>query len=440
MGTRRILMPEEHPPLVQALPLSLQHMFAMFGATVLVPYLVGLDPSIALLASGVGTLIYIVSTRFQVPSYLGSSFAFIAPLIAASKAYGLPAALGGGVAAGLVYVLVALLVSRLGSEWIHTLMPPAFVGAIVIVIGLGLAPTAIDMAMKNARGATDPGAMLVAAVTLGVALAVSVFGRGFLSVVPVLTGVIVGYAFAAARGMVDWAPVRSAAWIGLPHFTTPAFSLPAVALVAPVALVTLAEHIGHLFVANSIVGRDFFRRPGLHRSLLGDGLATMVASFLGGPPSTTYGENLGVMAITRVYSVSVIGGAGLLAALLAFVPKLGAAIHAIPQPVMGGVSILLFGTIAASGLRMLVDGRVDYSNQKNLMLSSVTLVVGLGGTAVDLGRFHLEGMALATGVGILLNLAFLAVERLRGREEEVGREAVTGPAEALPLGGGLRRS
>ncbi|HHY91719.1 MAG TPA: uracil permease, partial [Firmicutes bacterium] len=357
---RRIINPEEKLPLLTTLPLSLQHLFAMFGATILVPILTGLNPSLALLGSGLGTFTYIICTKGKIPAYLGSSFAFITPIIVASKYYGVPAALGGGVAAGLVYVLVAAIIHKAGTDWLDRLLPPVVVGSVVIVIGLALARTAVDMAgLLPKEGQTinllaSP-AVWTSMFTLAVAVIASVYFKGILNVIPILIGIIAGYGFAFTQGLVDLTPVLQAKWLALPPFVAPRFSLPAILLIAPVAVVSITEHIGHLLVTNNIVGRDFTKDPGLDRSILGDGLATSLASCFGGPPNTTYGENIGVMAITRVYSVWVIGWAAAIAVVLSFVEKLGVAIQTIPTPVLGGISILLFGTIAAAGVRMLVE-------------------------------------------------------------------------------------
>lgn len=403
--SRRIIDVEEKVSLWEGLPLSLQHLFAMFGATVLVPILTKLSPSVALFTSGLGTLLYILVTKGRIPAYLGSSFAFIAPIIAVSAKWGASAAMGGAVVAGLVYVVVALLIQKLGTGWLDKLLPPVVVGAVVIVIGLGLAATAVDMAgLAKGNVALSSPVVQTSLLTLLVAVAGSIFFRGFLAVIPVLVGIIVGYIFAYFRGLVDLTPVVQAPWFGLPPFFAPSFNLPAILMIAPVAIVTITEHIGHLLVTNQVVGRDFTKDPGLHRSLMGDGLATSLAAVFGGPPNTTYGENIGVMAITRVYSVWVIGGAAVLAILLSFVQKMGALIQTIPTPVMGGISILLFGVIASSGLRMLVEAGIDFSRKRNLVLASVILVLGIGGAKVTFGTFELHGMALATIVGILLNL------------------------------------
>ncbi|MDI3327077.1 MAG: solute carrier family 23 protein [Alicyclobacillaceae bacterium] len=421
---QRVVDVHERLPLGQALPLSLQHMFAMFGATVLVPFLTGLDPSVALFTGGLGTLLYILLTKGMIPAYLGSSFAFIAPILAVSKSQGQGEALFGAAMSGVVYIAVALLIGRFGTRWLERLLPPIVVGPVVVVIGLSLAGTAVSMASKHYGAAL---------VSLSAALAAMVFFRGFLNVIPVLFGIAVGYAYSAAAGLVDWQAVVQAPWLAMPHFATPKPSSLAFWTVAPVALVTIAEHIGHLLVTENIVGRPLMRDPGLHRSLLGDGVATVAAGMVGGPPTTTYGENIGVMAITRVYSVWVIAGAAGLAMAFAFIGKLGALVRTIPEPVMGGISILLFGTIAAAGVRMLVEHRVDFGRPRNLAIASVIMVLGVGvvGDAViRLGSLEIGGLALATFGGMLLNAV------LPDRGNAAVGAGPDGPAGGRPVSGG----
>jgi uracil permease len=380
---------------------------AMFGATVLVPILTGLDPSVAIMTSGAGTILYLVLTKGKIPSYLGSSFAFIGPIVAVAATKGIPEALGGLVVAGLVYVVVALIIKAFGTGWLNRVLPPALVGAVVIVIGLGLAGTAINMAFNAGGAEFDMQGMVVALITLAAAIIFSSFFKGFISTIPILLGIIVGYVVAIPMGMIDFQPVIDAAWIGLPTLTYPKFDLGAILIIGPVALVVIIEHIGHLLVVNEIVGKDF--TPILPQSLAGDGLATALSAMVGGTPSTTYAENIGVMAVTKVYATQIFWYAGAFAFLIGgFVPKLGAVISSIPVPVMGGISLLLFGLIAASGLRMLVESGIDYSHSRNLILSSVVLVIGIGmeatGATIPLGDYVLPGMATATFFGIILNL------------------------------------
>ena len=418
MSRDRIIQTDETLPLLQAIPLSLQHLMAMFGATVLVPILTGLDPGVGLMTSGIGTILYLICTRNKIPSYLGSSFAFIAPLIAvgggAAAIQGgtghLPEALGGLVAAGFVYMIVAGLVKAFGTGWLSKLLPPALVGAVVIVIGLGLSATAVKMAMFPLADPTKPVNLIgltVALITLGSAVAFSSYFKGFLKTIPVLMGIIVGYVVSIPLHLVSFDGIAKAAWIGLPNVTFPKFDISAIAIIAPVAIVVIVEHIGHLLVINEITGKDF--TPMLPESLFGDGLATAISGALGGTPSTTYAENIGVMAVTKVYATQLFWYAGAFAFIIGgFVPKFGAAISSIPTPVMGGISLLLFGLIASSGLRLLVKSGIDYSHSRNLIMSSVVLVIGIGmetgGFTIPLGKYSIPGMALATFIGIILNL------------------------------------
>ncbi|MDR7236217.1 solute carrier family 23 protein [Neobacillus drentensis] len=412
MNNKPILDVKEIPKPFQWITLSLQHLFAMFGATILVPYLVGLSPSIALISSGLGTLAFLLITKFQVPAYLGSSFAFIGPVIAAKAAGGPGGAMVGTFLAGLVYGIVALVISKAGHRWIMNLLPPIVVGPVIIVIGLALSGTAVNMAMNNP--ATGKYSMLhfsVALVTLIATIIFSIYAKKMLSMIPILAGIIVGYIYALAVGVVDFKPVLDAKWFEMPEFIIPfvsykvKFTWDLALLMIPVAIVTLSEHIGHQLVLSKVVGRDYIKEPGLHRSILGDGTATIISSLLGGPPKTTYGENIGVLAITRVYSVYVIAGAAVFAIIFGFIGKITALIGTIPTPVMGGVSILLFGIIASSGLRMLVDSKIDFGNKRNLVISSVILVIGIGGAVIKVSEsLQIQGMALAAICGVLLNI------------------------------------
>jgi len=405
----------EKPAPPAFLLLSLQHLFAMFGATVLVPLLTGLDPSVALIASGIGTFVFMACTGGQVPAYLGSSFAFIAPIIAASAIGGPAGAMIGCFVAGLVYVVLAAFLKIFGVGWLMRLLPPVVVGPIVIVIGLGLAGVAVQMAMNTAGGGEySLGHFLVALATLGSILVYALVLRGFFTVVPILLGVLTGYAIAVAAGYVDYTPFRDFELFAVPKFTL-AFSGLAedvsiwqmILLIAPVALVTLAEHIGHIIVLGRVVGREYLEKPGLARTLIGDGFATSVAALIGGPPNTTYGENIGVLAITRIFSVWVIGGAAALAILLGFIGILTAFLETIPAAVIGGISIALFGVIAAAGIRALIEGRVDLGDRRNLLIVSTILVLGIGGATLHFGKdgFEVSAMALAAVIGVLLNAA-----------------------------------
>jgi uracil permease len=418
----------ERLPIAQSVPLSLQHLFAMFGATVLVPYLVGLDTSVTLFSSGVGTLLYILITKGKIPAYLGSSFAFIAALSAIIGArpgqVGTPdrigLAMGGCVVVGLVYIAVALLIAKFGTRWIDFLLPPVVIGSVVMVIGLGLAGVAVGMATKGATGAYHGEFFGVALAALAIAVLAAVFFRGFLGVIPILIGIAGGYAVALATGQVDFSAVRSAPAFAVPPFVFPRFDWHVVVTLAPISLVVITEHIGHLIVTNNVVGRDFVKDPGLHRSLAGDGVATAFAGLIGGPPNTTYGENIGVMAITRVYSVWVIGGAAVLAIVMSFLPQVGALIRSIPVQVMGGIAILLFGIIASAGIRMLVEAGIDFSQKRNLIIASVILVIGIGGAKITLGDVEISEMPLATYVGILLNLVLPRSRQLEGSRDGGG--------------------
>ncbi len=413
MASQQIVQTDEKLPLGRALPLSIQHLMAMFGATVLVPYLTGLDPGVGLMTSGLGTILYLICVRNKIPSYLGSSFAFIAPLIAVGGGPGgdnIPAALGGLVVAGFVYMVVAGIVKAFGTGWLNKLLPPALVGSIVIVIGLGLSAVAVKMSlypMADPSQGVDLQLVLVAAITLGSAVVFSSFFKGFTRTIPILLGIVVGYVVSIAMGLVDFSQVQAAPWVGLPSLTYPTFELDAILIIAPVAVVVIIEHIGHLLVINEITGKNF--TPMLPESLFGDGLATAISGAVGGTPSTTYAENIGVMAVTKVYATQLFWWAGAFAFLIGgFIPKFGAAISSIPTCVMGGISLLLFGLIATSGLRLLVNSGLDFSHSRNLILASVVLTIGIGmetgGYAIPLGKYTIPGMALAAFIGIILNL------------------------------------
>ncbi|MBQ2245862.1 MAG: uracil permease [Selenomonadales bacterium] len=402
-------------PLMQTIPLSLQHLFAMFGATVLVPILFNVNPATILLFNGIGTLLYLFICKGKVPAYLGSSFAFLSPVFLVLPQYGYEAALGGFIVVGAIFCLVALLIRKVGTTWIDVVFPPAAMGAIVAVIGLELMPTAASMAGLNTE-TIDMNAIFVSVFTLIVTIVGSIAFRGFLAIIPILIGVISGYALAFFMGMVDLTPVQNAPWFAVPTIYTPTFNLSAIAIILPAALVVIVEHIGHLIVTGNIVGKDLTKDPGLDRSLLGNGISTMFSGFFGSTPNTTYGENIGVLAITKVFSVWVIGGAATFAIILSFVGKLAAAIQSIPTPVMGGVSLLLFGVIAASGIRMLVESKVDYNKPVNLILTSVVLGIGVSNASITLGSVTLRGMALATVIAIILSLSIKLLETVQGKK------------------------
>jgi uracil permease len=418
MAHHETLGPQDRPGLGYWIPLSIQHVFAMFGATILVPILTGLNPATALFTAGTGTLIYILCTGARVPAFLGSSFAFIPPLIGITASHGLSYALGGAMVAGLFYCLVGLIIRFAGTGWLDKALPPVVIGSVIVVIGLNLAPTAMGMAMNDGGGNYSLICLSIAALTLGVTVAANIFLKGFFSTIPILIGLVAGYlftlimgAFFPAYALINFQVVKDAPWFGLPAFQVPAFSFVPILTFVIVSLATICEHLGDTLVTSKVVGQDFYKNPGLHRTLTGDGLATTWAAFWGGPPNTTYGENIGVMAITKVYSVWVIGGAAVIAVILSLLRKFGALIQTIPTPVLGGISMLLFGIIASSGLRTIVESGVDYKDKRNLTISSVIFVIGIGGGKLAFNitqdlRFELAGVALATVVGIVLNLLF----------------------------------
>ena len=408
---RQIIQVNERPPLLQSIPLSLQHLFAMFGASVLVPMLFKIDPGTVLLFNGIGTLIYLFLCQGKVPAYLGSSFAFLSPVFAVMTTLSYNAALGGFIASGLIFITVSLIIKTFGHRWIDVVFPPAAMGAIVAIIGLELAPVAADMAGLTAK-ILDPTTVTVSMFTFGVVVFGSVLFRGFLGVIPILIAIGAGYLLALAMGIVKFDAVNTAAVFSVPTFYKPELNWGAVITILPAAFVVIAEHIGHFIVTEKIIGKDLKKDPGLHRSLMGDGVSTTLSGFFGSVPTTTYGENIGVMAITRVYSVWVIGGAALISIVMAFMGKFTALIGSIPVPVMGGVSLLLFGVIAASGVRMLVESKVDYSKPKNLILTSIVLIVGLSGAHVEIGTVSLKGMALATLLAIVVSLLFGLFEKM----------------------------
>ena len=406
---------DQRPSAGKGILLSFQHVFAMFGATILVPLILGMPVSVALFASGVGTLIYMFATGFRVPVYLGSSFAFITAMSLAMKEMGgdVSAAQTGVILTGFVYVLVAASVRFAGTKWIDKLLPPIIIGPMIIVIGLGLASSAVTNAGLVADGNWKNA--LVAVVTFLIAAFINTKGKGFLRIIPFLFAIIGGYLFALALGLVDFTPVLQANWIEIPGFYLPfntggAFKQydlyfgPETIAILPIAIVTISEHIGDHTVLSQICGRQFLKDPGLHRTLLGDGIATSVSAFLGGPANTTYGENTGVIGMTRIASVSVIRNAAFIAIALSFLGKFTALISTIPNAVLGGMSILLYGVIASNGLKVLIKERVDFGQMRNLIIASAMLVLGLGGAILKLGPVTLSGTALSAMTGIILNL------------------------------------
>ena len=384
-----------------------QILFVAFGATVLVPLLTGLNPSLALLGAGVGTLIFQACTRRQVPIYLGSSFAFIAPIIESIKNWGMPSTLGALAAASLFYYLAAALVKWRGVAFIHRLLPPVVIGPVVMVIGLGLAQVAVDMATGKAGGAQVVPygtALSVATISLLATMLTVIRARRLFKLVPILVGVAVGYAVSLYLGIVDLSPVRQAAWFAVPDFGRPEFNLAAILFMIPVAIAPIVEHVGGILAIGSVTGSDFTESPGLHRTLLGDGLAVSVVGLFGGPPVTTYGEVTGAVMLTKNANPAIMTWAAGFAILMAFVGKFGALLQTIPLPVMGGVMVLLFGSIAGIGLKTIIDGRVDLSSARNLCIISITLVTGIGGLGVNLGSFSLQGISLCGVLAVLLNL------------------------------------
>ena len=412
MENRRIIQVEEKVPPKLLIPLSIQHMFAMFGASVLVPFLFGINPAVVLFMNGVGTLLFILITKGKAPAYLGSSFAFIAPASIVISKFGYAYALGGFVAVGFLGCILSFIIYKFGSDWIDVVLPPAAMGPVVALIGLELSSTAASNAGMLDE-VVNPKNAIVFLVTLGVAVIGSVVFRKFLSVIPILIAILAGYAAALLCGIVDFTEVANASIFALPNFSAPKFNLQAILIILPVILVIASEHIGHQIVTGKIVGRDLIKDPGLHRSLFADNFSTMISGFIGSVPTTTYGENIGVMAVTRVYSVYVIGGAAVLSIICSFVGKLSALISTIPGPVIGGSSFLLYGMIGTSGIRILVDGRVDYGRSRNLALTSVIFVTGLSGISVKFGQIELKGMVLACVVGMLLSLLFYVLDRFK---------------------------
>ena len=405
----------DKPPVGMWFGLSFQHLFAMFGSTVLVPILVGIDPSIALFSSGLGTLAHLTVTKYKIPAYMGSSFAYILAMQGLMKSDGIAAVAQGAVVGGLVYLIVALIVKFIGKDWIDKVLPPIVVGPIVMVIGLSLAGTAVNDAM-NRDGVYNLTFLLIALVTLFSVLAFNMFGKGLTSLIPILLGIVVGYIFTlivqklTGMTIISFDEIARSSWLGLPKFDIMFidyhFKLypSAILTMAPIAFVTMTEHFGHIMVLNSLTRKDYFKDPGLERTLTGDGIAQIIAGFFGAPPVTSYGENIGVMAITKIHSVYVISGAAIFAVVLSFIGKVSALIHSIPTPVIGGVSIALFGVIAASGLKILVENKVNFDDKRNLLIASVILVSGIGGLTLNVAGISISGIAFSTILGILMHL------------------------------------
>jgi uracil permease len=400
-------MSHSHDPVWRTALSGAQILFVAFGATVLVPLLTGLNPSLALLGAGVGTLIFQLCTKREVPIYLGSSFAFIAPVIYSVQTWGMPATMGALAAASFFYYVAAGLVKWRGVGFIHKLLPPVVIGPVVMVIGLGLAQVAVSMATGKAgeqQVVPYETAIAIAAISLLATMLTAIRAQGLLKLVPILVGVAVGYIVSLFVGIVDFSKVSDAAWIALPHFGTPEFNLAAILFMIPVAIAPIVEHVGGILAIGSVSGKDYTESPGLHRTLFGDGLAVNVVGLFGGPPVTTYGEVTGAVMLTKNYNPVVMTWAACFAILMAFVGKFGALLQTIPMPVMGGIMVLLFGSIAGIGLKTLMDARVNLSSARNLCIVSVTLVTGIGGLAVQIGSFSLQGISLCGVLAVLLNL------------------------------------
>lgn len=380
---------------VQKTIVGVQFLFVAFGATVLVPLLVGMDPSVALFTAGVGTLIFHLVTKGKVPIFLGSSFAFIAPIIKATELYGLPGTLSGLVAVGAVYGIMSALVRFRGVSFIARLFPPIVVGPVIMLIGLSLAGTGVNMAKEN---------WLLAIISLITTIIVSLFGKGLLRLIPIFAGIVVGYIAAALFGLVDFQPVIDAPWFALPAFVRPEMCWEAVVFMVPVAIAPVIEHIGDVYAINEVSGKDFVKDPGLHRTMLGDGLACVAASLFGGPPVTTYSEVTGAISLTKITDPSVIRIAGVVGILFSVLGKVSAILKTIPSAVLGGIMLLLFGTIASVGVSNLVKNKIDLGDTRNLVIASLILTLGIGGAELTIGSITIGGIGLAALVGVLLNL------------------------------------
>ncbi len=406
--SKKVIQVEDKVPFSLLVPLSLQHMFAMFGASVLVPFLFGINPAVVLFMNGIGTLLFIFITKGKAPAYLGSSFAFLAPGIAVIEQFGYSYALGGFIAVGFLGCIISFIIYKFGSDWINIVLPPAAMGPVVALIGLELAGSAASTAglLPTDGSPILSQNVIIFIITLGFAVFGSVLFKGFLSVIPILIAIIAGYISALILNVVDFSSVIDAPFFKLPNFSTPQFNLQAIIMILPVILVIVSEHIGHQIVTGKIIGRDLIKDPGLHRSLFADNFSTMISGFIGSVPTTTYGENIGVMAVTKVYSVRVIGGAAILSLICSFIGKLSALINTIPGPVIGGISFLLYGMIGASGIRILIDSQVDLGKSENLALTSVVFVTGLSGISVNIGGIQLKGMILACIIAMIMSIIF----------------------------------
>lgn len=400
-------------------------LFVAFGALVLVPLLTGLDPNVALFGAGIGTLLFQLITRRSVPIFLASSFAFIAPIMFGIQTWGVGATMGGLMAAGVVYVLMGALIKVRGVAFIHKLLPPVVVGPVIMVIGLGLAPVAVNMALgKTGDGAVQlidaDAALWISSISLLVTIVISVFSKGFLKLLPIFGGIVAGYITSLVYGVVDFTPVAQAAWLALPNFTAPEFNINAIFFMVFVAIAPAVEHVGDMLAISNVTGKDYLKKPGLHRTITGDGVATIAASMLGAPPNTTYSEVTGAVMLTKAFNPVIMTWAAVTAIVLALVGKLGALLQTIPVPVMGGIMILLFGSIATVGLNTLIQNKVDLHKSRNLVIVGITLVFGIGGMAFGIGDFSLQGVSLCGIVAILLNLVL---------PEELGDNTVVDKAQ-----------
>ncbi|MEZ9158964.1 uracil permease [Vibrio lentus] len=402
-----------------------QMLFVAFGALVLVPLLTGLDPNVALFGAGIGTLLFQLITRRSVPIFLASSFAFIAPIMFGIQTWGVGATMGGLMAAGVVYVLMGALIKVRGVAFIHKLLPPVVVGPVIMVIGLGLAPVAVNMALgKTGDGAVQlidaDAALWISSISLLVTIVISVFSKGFLKLLPIFGGIVAGYITSLVYGAVDFTPVAQASWLALPNFTAPEFNINAIFFMVFVAIAPAVEHVGDMLAISNVTGKDYLKKPGLHRTITGDGVATIAASMLGAPPNTTYSEVTGAVMLTKAFNPVIMTWAAVTAIVLALVGKLGALLQTIPVPVMGGIMILLFGSIATVGLNTLIQNKVDLHKSRNLVIVGITLVFGIGGMAFGIGDFSLQGVSLCGIVAILLNLVL---------PEELGDNTVVDKAQ-----------
>ncbi|WP_457570793.1 uracil-xanthine permease family protein [Desulfovulcanus sp.] len=386
-----------------------QMLFVAFGALVLVPLLTGLDPNVALFTAGAGTLLFQFITKRKVPIFLASSFAFIAPIIYGVQAWGIPGTLCGLAAAGVLYVILSLLISIKGTAILERILPPIVTGPVIMVIGLILAPVAVHMAMgKTGDGSTvlvpEKTALLISMISLATTVVVSIFSKGMLRLIPILCGIIVGYIISIPLGLVDFTPVKQAPWIAMPNFIFPEWNLQAILYILPVAIAPAIEHFGDILAIGSVTGKNYIEDPGIHKTLLGDGLATSLASLLGGPPNTTYSEVTGAVALIKIFNPGIMTWAAIFAIILSFVGKVGALLQTIPVPVMGGILVLLFGTIMVVGINSLIKARVDLMQPRNMVIVAITVVFGIGGMTFSVGEFTLKGIGLAGIIGVLLNL------------------------------------